>query len=135
MISFCFGNFVCALLIYLHSISLPIASNLPCSTTSSAISSEIQIRIEICLPLLSALYPSRMEGVILWPSMIFGSGLKKKSDIMMLRTGMSEERYKLRTIRWVGQVLERLWAERHSLRRCGGRLSLGPKRTRGCYQE
>lgn len=33
---------------------------------------------------------------------------------MMFRTGMSEARYKLRTIRWVGQVLERLWADQTS---------------------
>ncbi|KAH7364822.1 fungal-specific transcription factor domain-containing protein [Rhexocercosporidium sp. MPI-PUGE-AT-0058] len=100
-----------ALLIYLHSIFLSADSSYSSLPAYSAISSEIQMRIEICLPLLSALYPSRMEGVILWPSMIFGSCLKKEADIKMLREGMCKARYKLRTVRWVGQVLEQLWGQ------------------------
>ncbi|KAG4432367.1 hypothetical protein IFR05_012149 [Cadophora sp. M221] len=105
-----------ALLIYLHSVFLQNANTVSRCAEYLAISSEIQMRIEICLPLLLALYPSRMEGVILWPSMIFGSCLQKEADITMLRTGMSKARYKLRTVRWVSQVLEELWGQASNAR-------------------
>ncbi|PVH79124.1 hypothetical protein DL98DRAFT_589731 [Cadophora sp. DSE1049] len=100
-----------ALLIYLHTIFLPTATTRTPAAIYSEILSEIQMRVEICLPLLTSLYPSRMEGVILWPSMIFGSCLKKQEDIAVLRAGMSKARYKLRTVRWVREVLERLWSQ------------------------
>ncbi|KAL2060330.1 hypothetical protein VTL71DRAFT_9725 [Oculimacula yallundae] len=100
-----------ALLIYLQSIFLPTAAALQSTALYSTITSEIQMRIEICVPLLSALFPSRMEGLILWPSTIFGSCLRKPHDIKMLSGGMSRARYKLRSVRWVGQVLERLWSQ------------------------
>lgn len=100
-----------ALLIYLHSIFLsPSTTSFP-NTVHSLIMSEIQSRIDTSLPLLSALYPSRMEGVILWPSMIIGSCLTKEADIDVLRSGMRRARYKLMTVRWVGEVLERLWLQ------------------------
>lgn len=100
-----------ALLIFLHTTFLPTNTTPTTGVIYPEIVSEIQMRVEICLPLLTALYPSRMEGVILWPSMIFGSCLKKQEDISMLRAGMSKARYKLRTVRWVREVLETLWGQ------------------------
>ncbi len=52
-----------------------------------------------------------MEGIALWPSLIIGSCLSKDEERDVLRTGMGRGRYKLRTVRWVGEVLERLWRQ------------------------
>ncbi|KAE8446783.1 hypothetical protein EG329_011688 [Mollisiaceae sp. DMI_Dod_QoI] len=100
-----------ALLIYLHSIFITPQITSSIDLVNAAILSEIQIRIDICLPLLTSLYPSRMEGITLWPSLIIGSCLSKDEERDVLRTGMGRARYKLRTVRWVGEVLERLWRQ------------------------
>lgn len=124
-----------ALLIYFHSTFLATSTSILSPTISSAISSELQLRIEICLPLLSALYPTRLEGVLLWPSMIFGSCLKKENDIILLREGMNKARYKLRIVRpnnetWFGSVssdeAERIsWMRCRLAMRCGNIRCVG----------
>ncbi|CZR57672.1 uncharacterized protein PAC_07561 [Phialocephala subalpina] len=98
-----------ALLIYLHTTFLSPTSLTRPSAFAAAILTEIQIRIEICLPLLSSLYPSRMEGVLLWPALIIGSCLKREEERNILRAAKGRARYKLRTVVWVDEVLERLW--------------------------
>lgn len=100
-----------ALLIFLHTVYLPMNTINTSGNVYPGIIAEIQMRVDICLPLLASLYPSRMEGVILWPCMIFGSCLRKQEDISILRSGMRQARYKLRTVRWVGEILERLWSQ------------------------
>ncbi|KUJ14906.1 uncharacterized protein LY89DRAFT_720345 [Mollisia scopiformis] len=70
---------------------------------------EIQIRISICLPLLSSLYPSRLEGIVLWPSMIIGSCLTTEGEREVLRKAWGNARYKMRTVVWAQEMLEALW--------------------------
>ncbi|KAF8853556.1 hypothetical protein BDZ45DRAFT_628908 [Acephala macrosclerotiorum] len=98
-----------ALLIYLHSALLSPSPLTSPSPVAQAILTEIQIRIEICLPLLSPLYPSRMEGVLLWPALIIGSCLRKEEERNILRAAKGRARYKLTTVVWVDEILERLW--------------------------
>ncbi len=99
------------LLVDLHSMFLaPSITSFP-SSRNASIATEIQTGIEICLPILSSIYPSQMEGIALWPSMIIGSCLTTDGQRNALRTAMGRARYKTNTLKWIGEVLERLWLQ------------------------
>lgn len=93
-----------ALLIYLHSFFHPFP-------TSTSLFSEIEIRTEICFPLLLSLSPSRLEGIMLWPAMMIGSRLQKDEERKMFRQACERSAYKMRSLKRGMELLEFLWGD------------------------
>lgn len=94
-----------ALLIYLHSVFCPSLLG------NAALLSEVDLRVEVSLPLLLSVAGTPLEGIMLWPVMMISSCVTKEWHREFIRAAFKGSRYKMKNVKSVVELLSSVWED------------------------